>query len=365
MKRSRSTGSARWPVGAAPRRPASGRPTSDSRRRLVPELVALVASVVSALAAVVASIVAIRAIDVGQEQAVRSAHQQRLDSGIANLASDSASVRNAGLAMLAQSVIAELDRAGRSDSDADRSDVGAMYLTVVDVFENYITTWRERSASVERGRVGYDVPTDVVNAVRRLTEITGPDVLPVIAELGAVPSLDLSRASLGGVALGGPDFRSFRVFAEGIDLRRSNVASTHWGEANLSRARFECALAPGSSFYGANLSYASMVGADMRNDDLRDANLANADLRAADLRGADLTGASVHGANFAGADIRGAVLDPDVDGAFGVGVPLRSDDELLVELGTSCITRAGYRPGDEVGRGSPADGGSQPPGGRR
>jgi uncharacterized protein YjbI with pentapeptide repeats len=123
----------------------------------------------------------------------------------------------------------------------------------------------------------------------RLDPIRKAEVMSFLVEADLVqevdgkdPVIDLSRADLSGVILGG---------------------DAHLSGANLSGARLTDAYLASAYLGGADLS-----GANLRGVSLRDARLGGADLGFADLAFADLGFAHLEGADLRWANLSGANL---------------------------------------------------------
>lgn len=98
---------------------------------------------------------------------------------------------------------------------------------------------------------------------------------------------------------------------ESLTLEARSLVGIDLREAELHRARLECADLRGAKLARANLRSAVLAGANLSN-----ANLDVARLMVADLSGARLTGATLRGARLNGARLDNAMLDgADLRGA--------------------------------------------------
>ncbi len=95
--------------------------------------------------------------------------------------------------------------------------------------------------------------------------------------------IDLSSASLEGIALPKAEFRRAQMIAS--DFMNSNLTGADLDLSELTNSNFRSA-----NLTGANLSDASLKNVDLTGATLRNANLSNALFDSADLTNADLTG---------------------------------------------------------------------------
>ncbi|MFE5807342.1 pentapeptide repeat-containing protein [Streptomyces sp. NPDC056491] len=185
--------------------------------------------------------------------------------------------------------------------------------------------------------------------------LTGSDLSD--AELSnadlAGASLDeanLNRADLSGAAL-------TRAVLLGARLRDTGFSAADLAGAIFCSRGGECLDLTGTSFAGADLSRAWLVGANLRKATfctevfmapvestkeptsgvtcatLRDADLTGANLSGVDLAGADLSGADLTDADFTKADLTGANLTgADLTGTKLVGATLKNVRGLPASL---------------------------------
>ena len=137
-------------------------------------------------------------------------------------------------------------------------------------------------------------------------------------------------------------FHNLAEIEEAPDTRGANLAwasiigakleSADFAGAKLEHAIFNCAKMAGANLRGADCRFVGFRFTDLQRADLREANLLNADMEQTDLRGADLRGVNLHmahlyNANLAGADLRGADLsNTDFRRSYLDGVNLEGAD---------------------------------------
>jgi uncharacterized protein YjbI with pentapeptide repeats len=96
------------------------------------------------------------------------------------------------------------------------------------------------------------------------------------------------------VDLGESRLRNARLDNVDLDtafLGRCDLRGTSFVGANLTWARFFLAVARGANFRNASFLRADLKGASFRGADLRDCDFAESTMRGIDLAGADLRGA--------------------------------------------------------------------------
>ena len=99
----------------------------------------------------------------------------------------------------------------------------------------------------------------------------------------------------------------------GASFVRSRFDSSNFGEADLNGANLRLASLKGSLFGAANLGGADFVGANLFRAQMRRADLSGAQLRGANLYGSMLNDAELAGADFSGANLAKTMLEVDTN----------------------------------------------------
>lgn len=119
--------------------------------------------------------------------------------------------------------------------------------------------------------------------------------------LESISDVDLSHAKLGGLQLGGMEWKKANL--SGADLANAEIHHCRFAESNCAGVSLKSAKVRASSFNGANLKSADLTnatfwGSSLKQADCSEAKLEKADLRAVDLCGTNLTGATLKDANL-------------------------------------------------------------------
>jgi hypothetical protein len=242
----------------------------------------------SLLGTVIAAYTALQASD-AVKVAARGIEQQgnadRLATAMSSIGAEQAAVRVTGFALLRRHV---QDRVTNPDS-ADRRDAYTVYISALDLLENYLRIPPDVSAEAgaEPAGLGFGrprIPGDNRYAAGELLSLMRlePEIEKLRSSIQAETQdlvVDLSNVQLYRQSWPNIDFAWLGAqFFPGIDLRGANLRDSVWGASHLEGAHLQCAELEGANLEGALLVKADLRGANLEGADFTDAELTDVKL---------------------------------------------------------------------------------------